>query len=429
MSFSVLIVDQNAQQMDGLAHLLIENGNTVRTAMSASEARMSHSEHSPDVAIISLPLGDVYQSSLPAALFDSDPHLSMILLVDSGASATVSDLVRRGAVPLERPARLESVLEIASRLARGNRTREELALRRRHVGNPAPLPSGVDMLIDLAARNADAPVLITGEPGTGKSVVARIVHDLSSRSGAPFIAMDCDVPESELLAHTLFGSERGSSPDSNVARPGLIEIADGGSLLLESVTKLERDTQEALLRFLDRKTFSRVGSLAALRSNARIMAADTSPLSDAFEAGLLTGDLFYRLHVLTIPLPPLRERREEIERMVRGMLPPDSSIAPSALLALQQHDWPGNVRELTNVLWRALLMAANKRIELRDLALTATLGTLDEPAGTGKTPVRLADMERKAILTALEATQGNKMRAAALLGIARSTLHDKLRRL
>lgn len=433
MSISLLVVDHSAQQRELMTRRFEERGISVRTATSASEARIAHSEHAPDVAIVSLPLSEGFQNSLPSLLLDADPHLAMVILVESGASADVADEVHNGAICLERPVKLEGLVEVVERAARLRRMREELALRRRERHTPAPLPSGIDVLIDLAARNPDAPVLIVGEPGTGKSMVARLVHDLSEKSGAPFLPFAYSPDEESSFERVLFGCERGASPDSQEATIGLLDMADTGTVLLRMIASVPYDSQSHLLRFVEDGTFTRVGGSVRLRSGARIMATSTRPLAAEVESGEFRSELFYRLQVLTISLPPLRERIDDLERLVAALLPAEIRLSPTALLALQEHSWPGNVRELENVLWRASLLAKVGVVELRHLALTAglaPLGTEDEAGRPGRqTPIKLAEVERRTILAALERTGGNKLRAAALLGIARSTLHDKLRRL
>ena len=434
MSISVLIVDHSVPQREALARLFESRGDFVRTATTASEARISHSEHSPDVAIVSLPLGDPYQGSLPSVLLDTDPHLGVIILVDSGSSSIASDSVQRGAICLERPVKLEALIALAERAAQSVRARAELTFRRRGEKAKVPLPAGVDTQVDLAARNADAPLLIVGEPGTGKAVVARLVHDLSRKVGAPFFPLQCAGATQAAIERTLFGAERGYSAQSRYTTIGLLEIADMGSVLLDSVDALSFETQTHLLHFIEGGVFSRGGSNVRLRSGARIMAATVRPLAPASEAGLFRADLFYRLQVLTIALPPLRERMADLEKLVEAILPQGVHLSPSALLALQQHNWPGNIRELDNVLWRASVASRGETIELRHLPLSAGPSVLHfapgDAAESQTTPsLSLAEIERRAIITALESTGGNKLRAAALLGIARSTLHEKLRKL
>jgi DNA-binding NtrC family response regulator len=435
MSISVLVVDHHEPQQEAMVRLFESRGDVVRTATTASEARIAHTEHSPDVVIISLPLGDAHQGSLPSLLLDADPHLGVIVLVESGAAALAGDSVQRGAICLERPVKLETLIAVAERAASIVRMRAELAYRRRAERLRAALPAGVDMLVDLAARNADAPVLIVGESGSGKRMVARLVHDLSRKAGAPFITLQCEAgAQAEAVGRTLFGSERGFSADSHGAVIGLVEMADSGSVLVHSVTDLPYDTQNMLLHFIETGSFSRAGGSVKLRSGARIMASAVRPLATVVDAGTFRADLFYRLQVLTIALPPLRERRGDLDRLVHLLMPPGRKLSPSAMLALREHSWPGNVRELENVLWRAALASAGELIDLRHLPLSAGATELRQvlpEAADARTlsSLSLAELERRAILAALEQTGGNKLRAAALLGIARSTLHEKLRRL
>ncbi len=433
MSTSLLIVDHSAEQRDFLSRLFEARGDSVRTAASASEARIAHSEHSPDVAVISLPLADAAQSLLPAALLDAEPLLNVIILVDKGNASQAAEYVWRGALCLERPVDPDALVAAVERVTETKRMRAEVSLRRHDERTLTPLPAGVDMLIDLAARNADAPVLIVGETGTGKKMVARLIHDLSTRSGGPFLTIRCTTTAKASIERRLFGGERGASGEFHHASVGLLEMADKGSILVDSVASLPYDTQTRLLEFVEEGVFRRAGGTVSLRSDARIMAASIRPLAPPVDAGLFRADLFYRLHVLTIALPPLRERIADFHSLVESMLPQGASVAPAAFLAMQRHTWPGNIRELQNALWRASLLCGRGTIDVQHLPLTAALSTaqLDEESEDSSTakPLKLAELEKRAILTALKRTNGNKLRAAALLGIARSTLHEKLRRL
>jgi DNA-binding NtrC family response regulator len=437
MSISLLIVDSSATHREFLAGLFESRGDVVRTSASASEARMAQSEHSSDVVIISLPLADTSPTSLPSILLDTDPHIGMIVLVENGSASVVAESVARGAYCLERPARGDALISLADRLAESGRIRAANAALHDELTASYPrypLPHGVDRVVDLAAGNPDAPVLIVGEPGTGKSAVARTIHELSDRRGGSLLSMRCTTTAQVSLERRIFGTERGTSPGLRHASMGLLEIADrGGAILLRSVGSLPFETQSRLLRFIEEGVFHRNGGDVVLQSDARLMTTTLRPLAPAVDSGLFRSDLFYRLQVLTISLPPLRERIDDLDRLVSAMTPPGKAVSPAALLALQRHSWPGNVRELGNALWRAALASEGSTIEPRDLPLTASISASPLPPPPGdaerEPDLRLSELERHAILAALERTGGNKLRAASLLGIARSTLHDKLRRL
>jgi DNA-binding NtrC family response regulator len=220
----------------------------------------------------------------------------------------------------------------------------------------------------------------------------------------------------------LFGHERGAFTDARQAKRGLLEVAARGTVFLDEITELSLEAQPRLLKVIEERTFRRLGGVAELRSEARVIAATNQPLAEAIETRKFRPDLYYRLQVLTIELPPLRAQRERIEPLARALLPRGATLSPSATSALAAYDWPGNIRELKNTLWRAAILADGAAIGPSHLGL-ADPGNVHATGGT------LAELERRTILGALERTGGNKARAASALGIARSTLTEKLKKL
>jgi transcriptional regulator with PAS, ATPase and Fis domain len=286
-------------------------------------------------------------------------------------------------------------------------------------------PPSFERLVELAARNDDAPVLVTGETGTGKGYVVRRIHERSARGNAPCVEINCASLSPQFVESELFGHEKGAFTDAKQAKRGLLEVAGRGSVFLDEIAELAPEVQPKLLKAIEERTFRRLGGTAALRSDARVFAATHTPLAAAVAAGRFRADLFYRLQVLTIALPPLRERRGEIPALARSFLPRGAALSDAALAALVDYSWPGNIRELKNALWRATILADGAPIAPHHLGL----GGAAAPSAVGDDGVvSLADAERRAIDAALAATGGNKARAATLLGIARSTLNEKLRR-
>ena len=288
----------------------------------------------------------------------------------------------------------------------------------------------MERLIELAARNDDAPVLIVGETGTGKGFVARRIHELSPRRAAPFVEINCATLSATFFESELFGHERGAFTDAKQAKRGLLEVAGRGTAFLDEVAELSGDVQPKLLKVIEEHAFRRLGGTAEMRSEARVVCATHQPLAAAVEARRFRADLFYRLQVLTIELPPLRERAGEIPALARSLLPRGARLSEAGVRALLRYPWPGNIRELKNALWRATIIADGAEIGPQHLALpsattAAAAAASTPPAGV---PTTLADAERRAILAALSATSGNKLRAAQLLDIARSTLAEKLKR-
>ena len=221
----------------------------------------------------------------------------------------------------------------------------------------------------------------------------------------------------------MFGHERGAFTDAKQAKRGLFEVAGRGTLFLDEIGEVVAEVQPKLLKVLEERTFRRLGGTSELRSDARVIAATNQPLAQRVQEGAFRADLYYRLQVLTLALPPLRERRDELESLARALAPSGNRLSRAALRTIEQYDWPGNVRELKNTLWRAALLADGAEIQPRHLSLPELADSLVP------TPVTLADAERAAIADALAATGGNRVQAAQRLGIARSTLLEKIKRL
>ncbi|HEX2781793.1 MAG TPA: sigma-54 dependent transcriptional regulator [Gemmatimonadaceae bacterium] len=448
MTISVLIVDDDDTVRETLGDFFTSLDYTTHLASTATEGRRVAAEQSPDVAIVDLRLPDADGLKLVEALRADDSELAILVLTGHADVATAVRAMRLGAADLlEKPVALDALRDAVERSAERVRERRELShLRARQLAadeaGMAWAPPSFERLVELAARNADVPVLLLGESGTGKTVVARRIHDRSPRAKAPFVAINCASLAPALLESELFGHERGAFTDARAAKRGLLEVADGGTLLLDEIADLASAAQPKLLTVIEDGVFRRVGGTTPRRADVRIVAATNAPLRAAVEEGRFRSDLFYRLQVLTIELAPLRERRDEIVPLANTLLPRGARLAPSAHDALLGYDWPGNVRELKNVLWRAAILADGAAITPVHLALPLPSlpgsSRLAAARAATTTPVRgrvvagvtpLVEAERRAISDALRATGGNKRRAAALLGIARSTLLDKVRRL
>jgi DNA-binding NtrC family response regulator len=261
--------------------------------------------------------------------------------------------------------------------------------------------------------------------------VARRIHELSPRSAAPFVEINCASLSATFFESELFGHEKGAFTDAKQAKRGLVEVAARGTVFLDEVAELAPEVQPKLLKVIEERSFRRLGGTTELRSEARVVVASHQTLADAVAERRFRADLFYRLQVLTLTLPPLRAQRERIPELARALLPRGARLSDAALRALQHYEWPGNIRELKNALWRAAILAEGALITPEHLALGPTSGAEPRSADVAgpEGPMTLDEAERRAITTALRHTGGNKVRAAALLGIARSTLNEKLKRL
>jgi transcriptional regulator with GAF, ATPase, and Fis domain len=283
-------------------------------------------------------------------------------------------------------------------------------------------------------------VLLTGESGTGKELVARALHHASQRADGPFVAINCAALPETLVEAELFGHEKGAFTGADRQKPGRFELAAGGTLFLDEVAELPPAVQAKLLRVLQEREFQRVGGTATLRADVRLITATNRDLAKAVAEGKVREDLFYRLNVFSVHLPPLRERGDDIlllaEHFVRELAPKlgkgNGGLSREARDALFAHPWPGNIRELANAVERALILAEGGLLTAahfgldgaREQRLKAASGQASEPSP----PEALADLERRAILAALQHTKGNKTQAAALLGITRTKLHTRLKR-
>lgn len=427
---SVLVVDDDHTVRETLADFFDTLGYAARTAATASEGRQAAAEHAPDVVLVDVRLPDASGLTLLEALRADDPELGIIMLTGHSDVPTAVRAMQGGALDfLEKPVDLEALDASVRRAVELVRLRREVSVLRAQRPSGAPRmddgagPS-LERLIDLAVSNDDVPVLIVGETGAGKGYLARRIHDRSARAALPFVEVDGASSSATVLESELFGHERGAFTDAKVAKRGLLEVAGRGTLFLEEVGEIAPEMQLKLLQVLEDRTFRRLGGAAELRSEARVIAATSQPLAELTENGRFRADLYNRLQVLTLSLPSLRERRSELRALATAFLPRDVRLSDKARAAIEQYAWPGNVRELRNTLWRASLLADGAPIDVRHLGLPRSTAAA-APGG----PTTLAEAERRAIGEALRATSGNKVHAAKLLGIARSTLLEKLKRL
>ena len=427
MSPSVLVVDDDDTVRETLLDFFRTLGYVTRAAATASEGRRAIAGHSPDVALVDLRLPDADGITLLEAIRADDPEVAVIMLTGHADVSTAVRAMRRGAVDfLEKPVDLDVLQAAVTEAAEGVRMRRELALLRARQAaserEPAGLSPTLDRMIELAARNDEAPVLLIGETGTGKGFVARRIHERSPRAAAPFVDVNCASLSPTFFESELFGHERGAFTDAKQAKRGLLEIAGRGTVFLDEIAELALESQPRLLKVIEDHAFRRLGGTTSLQSDARVIAATNKPLLKAIEDRAFRADLYYRLQVLTIELPPLRSEPERIEPLARTLLPRGATLSPAATTAMLDYEWPGNIRELRNTLWRAAILADGTPISPAHLGLPVREGA----AGGART---LAELERRAIIAALQRSGNNRVRAAGELGIARSTLTEKIRKL
>lgn len=427
---SLLVVDDDQTVRETLAEYFELCGMVVHTAATAAAARAAVAQHLPAVVIMDLRLPDADGLSLLEGLRADDPDGAIILLTGHADVRIAVSAMQRGAMDvMEKPVDLETLRDAVTRGVGMVRLKREVAiLRERRAadssGDARLVQPSFDKLIELAARNDDAPVLILGETGTGKGFIARRIHDRSRRATQPFVEINCASLNTTFFESEVFGHERGAFTDARSAKRGLVEVAANGSVFLDEIGEMALEVQPKLLKVIEEQRFRRLGGTTELRSAARVICATNQPMQALVAEKRFRADLFYRLQVLTITMPPLRERLDELPALIRHFLPRGATLTPDAERALQSYDWPGNIRELKNTLWRSSILAEGQPISAAALNLPVTMPPRGSPAPIDFT---LVAAESHAIASALAATGGNRVKAAQLLGIARSTLHEKLR--
>jgi len=434
----ILIVDDDAGTLASLSRAFALEGYTTVTAGSAARALERLQEEPVDAILSDVVMPEMDGLDFLARVKERSPDTPVILMSGQPTLDTAVKATRLGALDfVEKPVGLERLLLTLrnalrlDRLQRENRElqrywRDELAL----IGESRQMAS-LRALVERAAP-ADVPILILGENGTGKELVARAVHDLSPRRDQPFVKMNCAAVPAELVESELFGHEKGAFSGAVGQRRGRFEQADGGTLFLDEIGELSPSTQAKLLRVLQGREFERLGG----NETVRVVAATNKDPEKAIRDGALREDLYYRLNVFSISLPPLRERREDIPLLIRAFLDEFDAkydkrvkaVDEIVLEILRRHPWPGNVRELRNVIERAVIACAADVIAPAHLPAGLSNFADQGPADLIRLPVgtSLADVEREVILKTLAAVDRNKTRAAEMLGISVKTLYNKL---
>jgi len=441
--FSVLVVDDDETFRDSLAVLVDREGFDVRTASSLAETREALARSWPDVILVDLHLPD----GSGAELLDDEQvtaRSETVLITGNATVESAVEAMRQGALsyltkPLD-PARLKSVLASASRTrafkAEVGSLRDELR-RLGRFGHLVGRSPAMQQVYDLIARVAptQASVLLSGESGTGKELAAHTIHTLSRRHEGPFLAVNCGAVVKSLIESELFGHEKGSFTGAETSRQGYFERATGGTLFLDEVSEMAPELQVKLLRVLETSTIVRVGASTSVDVDVRVIGATNRDPQRAVKTGVLREDLYYRLNVFPISMPPLRERADDIELLAQWFL--DSvnvrdgtrkRWSPTALHALRSRTWPGNVRELKNSVERAAILADETiGSELfPDTGARAVASAGSEDAVSIPIGSTLETGERMLILATMGRFAGDKKRTAEALGISLKTLYSRL---
>ncbi len=443
----VLIVEDETATRIGLTELVSAWGFLTDEAADGEAAFQKVTTFRPAIIVTDLVMPHMDGLQLLRALKDQLTDISIIILTAQGTVDTAVEAIKEGAFDyLTKPVdtqRLRILLDKA--VERQETLREVKELRRqlrdqgsygRIVGN-SPGIRGIYRVIEQSAPT-NASVLVWGESGTGKELVAQTIHSLSPRAAFPYVGINCAAIPETLLESEIFGHEKGAFTGAQDRRLGCFELAHRGTLFLDEISEMMPATQAKLLRVLQERTFRRLGGRQEITVDVRVIAATNRNPDDSVREGKLREDLYYRLNVFPIHLPPLRERREDIPLLVQSFLTEFTArntkavraVSHDAMRALEQFNWPGNVRELRNVIERATILADGEFIEAEHLPLSliqrseANLPTLTLTPG-----MTVDEAERRLILLTLEHTRNNKTRAAEILGISLKTLHNKLNRL
>jgi len=449
----VLIVDDEESQRTALAAMVTSWGFQTATAADGEEALQKVSEFHPGVLVTDLMMPRMDGKTLLRNLQSQGESIPSLVLTAFGnletALETIHDL---GAYWfLEKPIQPRELRLLLERAATQSRLVERAANLEQQLsfkgvlgeltGGSRPMQAVFALLRQVAPSKAA--VLIMGESGTGKELAARAVHSLSPRAGGPFVAVNCAALPETLIESELFGHEKGAFTGALERRAGCFELAHNGTLLLDEIGDMPFPTQAKLLRVLEDSRVRRLGGKSEILVDVRVVAATNKPLEDSIRKGTFREDLFYRLHVFPIQLPPLRERKDDIPKLASALINDlntkhgcrVSDIAPHTLDRMTQHNWPGNVRELRNVIERAVILAGEGTINSSHLPLQfqnsdakpPVAETASGPAVTLQVGATIDQAERALIELTLQHTKNNKTRAAEILGISLKTLFNKLK--
>ncbi len=483
----ILVVDDKEMMRDSVATILGRRGHTVATAPGGEAALDRIAEKRPDAVVTDLQMPGMSGLDLLAAIRRIDEGLPVVFMTAYGSVETAVEAMREGAFDyITKPFGGDELAISVERAIEHGRLRRENEVLKAAAGTPVASASGTNMVGDgprMAAvrhrleRIADShgTVLVTGESGTGKEVAARWIHDASPRRDGPFLAINCAALSASLLESELFGHEKGAFTGADKLRKGRFELADGGTLLLDEISEIPPELQAKLLRVLQERTFERVGSSQTLTVDVRVIATTNRNLATEVDAGRFRGDLYFRLNVLPVEMPALRERPEDLPALADHFLAavgvregrPAKRFSEAALGVLRSYVWPGNVRELQNICERAAVLAADTEISAELVApwlpTTATriasdgetvARTAGVGVGLGGTSVEskpdggsagdvaatvqhwlacdgaltLADIERETIVATLKRNRGHRQRSAKALGIGVRTLGLKLKK-
>src|SRR5947209_7063843 len=444
----ILVIDDEPMMSDSLRQHLADEGYTVDVASSGTEAIDLFDGGAHHLVICDLQLPDMDGLTLLRHMKDSRPTTEVIVVTGYGSVQTAVEATKAGAFYfVEKPFDFEELLPLVEKALERRELMAETANMLRQLStrseyfNIIGSSKQMQMIYETieSVAKSDANVLIVGESGTGKELIANAIHYNSLRSKKPFIKVNCAALPKELIESELFGHTKGAFTGAHADKEGLVQHAAGGSLMLDEIAEMPVELQPKLLRVLQERSYRKIGSEKTYAVDFRLICSTNRLPADAIRDGLLRDDLFYRISTITIHVPPLRERAEDIQLLTEHFLKmysqkydrPITGVSQAAYQRLFSHTWPGNVRELQNVIERAVLLAKANKIEPVDLPFDN--GSLPEGVAAGAewevpSNMTLEDIEKMVIEKTLQRTGGNKQAAANLLGIYRPRLYSKIRK-
>lgn len=452
----ILVIDDEPHNTEALNLLLEKEGYKIDSAASGEEALDILEKKTFEIVLTDLFLPGVSGIDILKKVKEDAPQTNVIVVTGQASAETAVEAMKEGAFDyITKPFNFEKLkIQVAKAAEKSALVAENVFLRQQLrgkykfnniIGTSMPMQQIFTRMEKIL--HTESTVLILGESGTGKELVAHAIHYNGQRKDKPFVAINCGAIPGELLESELFGHTKGSFTGAVSDKPGKFEVANGGTLFLDEIGTMPLHLQSKLLRVLQEQEIERVGSSRSIKLNVRLISATNSKIEENVREGLFREDLYYRLNVIPIVLPPLRDRREDIALLARHFLQksckemnrPDMTLSPGAIFALEEYGWPGNVREMENVIERTVALTDGDTITPRDLPPNiggsdhiAEPGPLSTPHLTEKgldMPRAVNEIESRLIIEALEMTGGVKARAASLLGINRTTLVEKIKRL
>jgi DNA-binding NtrC family response regulator len=438
---SILIVDDEAIVLDSLAGWFRQDGYRVETAKSGKEALRLLADRSFDIALVDIKMPGMDGLELQQRMAEADPNLTVVIMTAYASVESAVKALKAGAYDyVTKPFDPEELSHLVQRASEHRTLKSEnvrLKERLEEISTPDPIvgtSAGMERVRELigAVADSDATVLVKGESGTGKELVARAIHARSPRRYGPLVVVNCGALAEGVLESELFGHEKGAFTGAHEKHKGKFELADGGTIFLDEIGDVSQKVQVELLRVIEDKAVVRVGGQEPIRVDFRVVAATNQDLEEMVERGAFREDLFWRLNVFTIEIPPLRRRPEDIpalahhflDHYTQAMNRRPMELAPEALDALRSYSWPGNVRELQNALERAVVVGTPPTVRVADLPVRVTRSQeREEPAGRS-----LEEVERVHVRAILDDLGWNISQAAKELGIDRGTLYNKIKK-